>query len=110
MRFSCSSTSLSITLKTFLKHTCQCQIASLSLYVNKEMFSISFFQEQLKKKNKHNSDLLSCCYSYSYKNYEEIFNNTSYIQEKKQNNMLPFNPILSQSRAMQSLKNFQRGL
>ena len=36
--------------------------------------------------------------------YEEIFNNTLYIQEKKQNDMLSFNPILSQFRAMQSLK------
>ena len=35
---------LYITLKTFLKHTCQCQLASFYFYVNKEMFSTSFFK------------------------------------------------------------------
>ena len=42
--------------------------------------------------------------------YKEIFNNTLHIQEKNQNNMLSFNPISSQSRATQNLKNVRRGL
>ena len=87
--FSCSNTSMSITTKAFLKHTCQRQIASLLLLCKQgNIFNLSF-QEQVKKKkniNEDKSDLLSCCYSYSYKKllyYKEIFNNTLYIQEKK---------------------------
>ena len=41
--------------------------------------------------------------------YKEI-NNALYIQKKKQNKMLSFNPILSQSRATQSERNVWRGL
>ena len=37
--------------------------------------------------------------------YKEIFNNALHIQEKNKNNMLSFNPISSQSRATQNLKN-----
>ena len=40
--------------------------------------------------------------------YKEVFNNTLY-SGKKQNNMLSFNLILSQCRALESLKIFQRG-
>ena len=50
MGFSCSNTSISITLKTFLKHTRQRQIASLLLLCKQGNVFDLFFQEQLKKK------------------------------------------------------------
>ena len=72
---SCSNISISITLKTFWKHTFQRQIASLLLFCKQGNIFCLLFQEQLNK--------------------------------TKWNNMLSFNPTLSQSRATQSLKNPQ---
>ena len=114
MVFCCSNTLISITLQTFLKHNCQHQIGSLLLLCKQGNVFDLFFQEHLKKKNKDKSDLLSSCYHCSclikkLLCYKEIFNNTSYIQEKNQNT-LSFNPIFSHSRPTQSLKYIRRGL
>ena len=66
---------ITITLKTFLKHTRQRQIACFLLLCKQGNLFNTFFREQFslqKKNNKKNSTkdrsgLLSCCYSYSYK-------------------------------------------
>ena len=69
-----------------------------------------FFQEQFLKKALIKINLIwflavihTLIKKFLY--YKEIFNNALHIQEKKQNNMLSFNPILSQSRATQSERN-----
>ena len=66
-----------------------------------------FFQEHLKKKTLIKINLicfLTVIHTLIKKlfYYKEIFNNTLCIQEKN-NNMLSFNPMLSQSRVTQSL-------
>ena len=65
MEFSCSNTSISVTLRTFVKYTRQRQIAFLLLLCKQGNVFDLFFQEQSKKKNinEDKSDLLSCCYS-----------------------------------------------
>ena len=73
MGISCSN--ISISIKTFPKHTFQQQIASFLLLCKQGNIFCLFFEEQLNK--------------------------------IKENNMLSFNPILSQSRATQSLQNPQ---
>ena len=50
MGFSCWNIEISITLKAFLKHTCQCQIAFLLLLCKEGNIFDLFFQEQLKEK------------------------------------------------------------
>ena len=49
MGISCSNISISITLKTFLKHTFQCQIASLLLLCKQGNVFCLFFQEQFQE-------------------------------------------------------------
>ena len=78
------------------------------------VLSISFFKNNLKRKALKAINLIwflavihSLIKKFLY--YKEIFNNALHIQEKNQNDMLSFNPILSPSRATQNLKNVQRG-